>query len=423
MPYTLKTGRIKVKNPTTGEYGEFDASASPVIDAALSNSSTNPVQNMVVKNALDQLSQAVVGKAAKTDAVMENSVSMGRAANSVVGQSSVALGEGVVASGIASSAVGGSCQATNVCAHAEGASTVASGLYSHAENAGTTASGSKSHAEGERAIAYGDVSHAEGYWTEANGSCSHSEGSGNIANGICSHAEGYKNTAAGANQHVQGKWAITDNSSVFCHIVGNGTDNNNRSNAHTIDWNGNAEFAGDVKANACGGQNPVSLVAVANELADKTDKIDLQLIENYSYNFETETSFERRLTPSGDPYNFEFIAIEVVVNPGGTVGNYGVITFFDETSDPQSMFECSRVNASEYRSHFGGFMLPVGGNLFLPIHYVSTNTGNPNTLAAKSHWTGDNTITHFREIKKWKGLRIDAMTGSGEIRIWAGDRR
>lgn len=54
MPYTLKTGRIRVKDPTTGEYGEFDASASPVVDAALSPDSENPVQNKVVKNALDQ---------------------------------------------------------------------------------------------------------------------------------------------------------------------------------------------------------------------------------------------------------------------------------------------------------------------------------------------------------------------------------
>ena len=381
------------------------------------------VQSVNGKTGAVELNAEDVNALPKTDPNVENSLSMGRVPNSVIGQSSVALGDAVVASGRGSSAIGGACSATGVASHAEGANTTASGLYSHAEGGLSTASGRSSHTEGERSNAYGDVSHAEGYMCETHGSVTHAEGSGNIANGICCHVEGYKNTANGNNQHVQGMWSIADNNSAFCHIVGNGTDNDHRSNAHTIDWSGNAEFAGDVKANACGGQNPVSLVAVANELVNKTNKIDLQLIENYSYNFETETSFERRMTPSGDPYNFEFIDIEVVVNPGGTVGNYGVITYFDETSDPQSMFECSRVNASEYKSHFGGFMLPVGGNLFLPIHFVTTNTGNPNTLAAKSHWTANNTITHFREIKKWKGLRIDAITGSGEIRIWAGNRR
>ena len=33
----------------------------------------------------------------------------------------------------------------------------------------------------------------------------------------------------------------------YAHIVGNGDDEDNRSNAHTLDWNGNAWFAGDVK--------------------------------------------------------------------------------------------------------------------------------------------------------------------------------
>lgn len=359
-------------------------------------------------------------KTDKTDAVINGSISMGRAENSVVGQSSIALGADVVASGIASSAVGGSCQATNVCAHAEGASTHATGTYSHAENAGTTASGAKSHAEGERSVASGDVSHAEGYWTASNGACSHSEGSGNTANGICSHAEGYKNTAAGADQHVQGKWAITDNSGVFCHIVGNGTDNDHRSNAHTVDWNGNAEYAGDVKANACGGQNPVSLVAVASEVATKQNKLNLQLIEAYDYDFDTATQFERTLTPEGDAYNFDLIAIEIVVNPSGTIGNYGIIYYLNQQNAEEAIFECGHVLSSEYKSHLGGLTLPIGDNLMLPIQFASTNTGNPNTLASKSHYEGD-TITHFRQVQKWKGVRVKEMFGTGTIRIYAGN--
>ena len=86
MPYTLKTGRIKVKNPTTGEYGEFDASASPVMDDALSSTSTNPVQNRVVKDALDKkyakpstgipsadMSQAVQFSLGKADSALQES--------------------------------------------------------------------------------------------------------------------------------------------------------------------------------------------------------------------------------------------------------------------------------------------------------------------------------------------------------------
>ena len=53
------------------------------------------------------------------------------------------------------------------------------------------------------------------------------------------------------SQHVQGRYNIEDVDGVYAHIVGNGywdenTYNEIRSNAHTLDWEGNAWFAGDV---------------------------------------------------------------------------------------------------------------------------------------------------------------------------------
>ena len=47
-------------------------------------------------------------------------------------------------------------------------------------------------------------------------------------------------------------------------MVGNGESDSERSNAHTLDAKGNAEFAGDVIAYGCGGNNPISLKALAN---------------------------------------------------------------------------------------------------------------------------------------------------------------
>ena len=38
------------------------------------------------------------------------------------------------------------------------------------------------------------------------------------------------------------KWNIAD--SQYAHIVGNGTDDSNRSNMHLVDWNGNVWYAG-----------------------------------------------------------------------------------------------------------------------------------------------------------------------------------
>ena len=133
---------------------------------------------------------------------------------------------------------------TGLAATAEGDSTTASGYGSHAEGSGTTASGHRSHAEGSGTTASRYGSHAEGDSTTASGDSSHAEGYNTTASGHRSHAEGYFTTAASANQHVQGKYNVVDNSSLYAHIVGGGTSSNARKNIHTLDWAGNAMFAG-----------------------------------------------------------------------------------------------------------------------------------------------------------------------------------
>lgn len=122
----------------------------------------------------------------------------------------------------------------------------ASGFGAHAEGGYTTAGGLYSHAEGYDTTASADYSHAEGRETTASGQSSHAEGNGTTASGSSSHAEGLKTTASSSYQHVQGTYNIEDANSVYAHIVGNG-DYTTRSNAHTIDWDGNGWFAGDVK--------------------------------------------------------------------------------------------------------------------------------------------------------------------------------
>ena len=154
--------------------------------------------------------------APKNNPVFTGSISLGRTEGTTVGENSVAVGLNVEASGDSS--------------HAEGSSTTASGDSSHAEGGSTAALGMLSHAEGSNTIASGDCSHAEGINTEASGDCSHTEGNGTIA--------------SSQYQHVQGQCNIEDKANKYAHIVGNGTDDTKRSNAHTLDWEGNAWYAG-----------------------------------------------------------------------------------------------------------------------------------------------------------------------------------
>lgn len=130
------------------------------------------------------------------------------------------------------------------------AGNMATGKYAHAEGYQTTASGSYSHAEGNQAVASGSYSHAEGSKTTASASYTHAEGYQTTAKGAYSHAEGCRTIASKNYQHVQGKNNLEDTAGIYAHIVGNGSSDSNRANAHTLDWNGNAWFAGTVEGTA-----------------------------------------------------------------------------------------------------------------------------------------------------------------------------
>ena len=166
------------------------------------------------------------------------------------------------------------------------------------QNGARESSGRDSHAEGNNTVASGWGAHAEGAYVEATGDHAHAEGYYTIASGYNSHAEGEKTIAASSRQHVQGKYNIEDKDNKYAHIVGNGTKDNDRSNAHTLDWSGNAWFLGDIRiggtcyddatslipkiemitipaANWTGDKNPWSQVIHVNGVTANS-KLDLQ---------------------------------------------------------------------------------------------------------------------------------------------------
>ena len=98
--------------------------------------------------------------------------------------------------------------------------------------------------------AEGYQSHSEGFKTTAKGDHSHTEGSLTSATKTGAHAEGLWTIASSTYQHVQGQYNVEDTTGTYAHIVGNGTKETKRSNAHTLDWSGNAWFAGTVEGTA-----------------------------------------------------------------------------------------------------------------------------------------------------------------------------
>ena len=153
-----------------------------------------------------------------------------RASGSTVGVRSFAAGTTIYAKGTGS--------------FATGASTVANGDYAHAEGSTSQANGYASHAEGNGSRAVGDFSHAEGTGCYGYGIDSHVEGWNSQASGNYTHAQNLNTRASSEAQTALGRYNIEDNSDTYAVIVGNGyfdgsTYTTHRSNALTLDWDGN----------------------------------------------------------------------------------------------------------------------------------------------------------------------------------------
>ena len=248
----------------------------------------------------EALNEAIVNKMNKENPVGAGSFSMNRMAGSTIGSNSSTLGQNNIASGHHSLAEGLNTTAKGFGSHAEGSYTIAGNSYSHAEGSYTVAHGYSSHAEGSgeynslrvhipagsttctivsRAsaggplpVAIGDiVCYFDGYafvtempdsstiilsnvlsTTEINDTLIFTK---TLSAGSGSHTEGYNSIALSNYSHVGGKNNIVDTNKNLAHILGNGSNHQNRSNAHTIDWNGNAWFAGDVYVSSTSGTN------------------------------------------------------------------------------------------------------------------------------------------------------------------------
>ena len=159
------------------------------IDTALSDTSTNSVQNKVIKAAIDDKADKTVatteadGLMSASDKKRFNNIGNVYALKSLYGDTTIDVGRKTGTDvGICSDAEGWHTTASGNYSHAEGLSTTASNRCSHAEGVSTVASGESSHAEGVGAVAFGDYSHARGYNTITNNTCETASGKYNVSN-------------------------------------------------------------------------------------------------------------------------------------------------------------------------------------------------------------------------------------------------
>ena len=110
------------------------------------------------------------------------------------------------------------------------------------DNTGTHAV--KTFVFGDENDVKGDLSSAIGTNNIITGECSIALGSSNTVSGVCSSAIGRKLKASGDDQTVVGQYNIEDTANKYVFIVGNGTSDNNRSNALGVCYNGDVEING-----------------------------------------------------------------------------------------------------------------------------------------------------------------------------------
>jgi hypothetical protein len=179
------------------------------------------------------------------DLSYSNSVSTTKGAT---GSSSIAMGQGTIASGLYSTAMGYSTTASNRAGTAMGDRTTASAWYSTAMGTETTASGNSSTAMGASTTASGDMSTAMGFETTASGINSFAIGEETTASDYASLSIGTYNlvnsvvtTGGDANNFD------TDNAAF---VIGNGTASNAVSDAFVVRFNGDATLSGDLTINS-----------------------------------------------------------------------------------------------------------------------------------------------------------------------------
>lgn len=223
---------------------------------------------------------------------------------------------------------------------------------------GTPTLGNYSLTEGYYNVASGAYSHAEGAWTVASRAYSHAEGYDTEANGNGAHAEGWGTIAQGAGQTVIGQYNIASGYPQVLHngylfIIGNGTGDDARSNAMTVDESGNVDISGNYKVN---GTSIADFIITQGSSATTygdgywrwrewaSGKVEIWYAGSLTLNSTTSTSngVIRREKWFNFPNSYSLNRCTVIVNgmnAGAWCGCGGVQNSSSATSDPRRKFE------------------------------------------------------------------------------------
>ena len=337
------------------------------------------------------------------------------------GENSTVQGSGTTATGSNAHAEGHGSAASESNAHAEGMYTVASGYGAHAEGDNTQAGGEGSHAEGYGSNASGNYTHTEGDHTVANRRGMHAEGKYNLydsakyvdvvslgnrytwsdmyaaseytfdadtgyytlvnaepksevviglyyvsstmyTSGTISQLEKPISLISGNNYKTEKHLRTlgTDAQGKYVHVVGNGV-SSARSNAYTLDWDGNGWFAGNVFVGGASQDEGVKLLKAGEAIPiPQTASVGQVLAIKAVDETGKPTSWEAVDMPTGGGERTFEKVVEMTTAEDAAVISIGT----DKNGNPLSMSEfyvaitTARNSASTANNHFSCNVLP-----------------------------------------------------------------
>ena len=362
-------------------------------------------------------------------------------------QTSISLGRANIAAGNGSFATGYQTLAEGDMSHTEGHFTITRGGSSHAEGYGTKASGVGSHSEGvgrtiKLTISSDDTINNQYKYKaatlnfypgvgqeffyqnnlykitsvtrtdELNGIFTtdlpiSTDNINNVAiyvltepteaSGKGSHAEGYGTVATADYQHVQGRYNIEDTNEDFAHIVGNG-DSTRRSNAHTLDWDGNAWFAGKVTVGGSS-QDESKELATQEDVSNKFNELNfengeeegaVQIKEFAEAKGIGAAAFGGRRYDYG-PYKYSW---NIAVTLDGTYTTYYGYYYKNDKEEYATLSSADTTNIADIQLVHDGTITAIGGSVY--------------TVSITSATIGENVIAPIITFTKQDGTRVNS---------------
>jgi len=330
------------------------------------------------------------------------------------GPSSTATGEGTIASGPASTAMGDFSIANGPASTAMGKQTTASGPSS-------TAMGYYSNASGSSSTAMGYFSNASGMYSTATGVDTYASGNFSTAMGNNNSARSFSETAIGIyNTDYTPAGSDSFNATDRLFVIGNGTNDAERSNALTVLKNANTTIGGSLTVNGNGSSTSYALPSVRGTSG--------QVLTTDGSGVTSWTTVSGG-SSSGVPYTGATAAVnlgpyDLTVN-GLTIGKglgnrtnntaIGNATLSSNTSgfsNTANGFEALKLNTSgNYNTAIGTSSLSSnttgGQNTSVGIESMLSNTTGNGNAAIGRQSLASNTEGNYNT-----GLGIDALAGN-----------